>query len=196
MSQTQKPKKERREGIDELLVRLDQQLESLKSLYEHYFAGVSKRPPLREHSDFKRALDTVPAHELKITANRFKLQTIKSRHLQLNNLWIKTLGEIEAGTYKRDRFLLKAKEALRASSSPSKTKAPSQPTLKSAYEFAYEQYVKLAEAQNQKVPSKEKFAQALDSQIAEIKKTNPSAKIAVKVQKDANGRIGLKIKPL
>jgi len=188
-----KAKGQPRESIDETLAKLERQLESLKSLFEQFFTGVLKRPPLREHSDFKRSLDQIPPHELKITANKFKLQALKSRHLQLNSLWTKVLNEIELGTYKRDVFLLKNKSRPEAPTSA----APHPNSLTktgSALDKAYEQFAKLAREKNQKVPSKEKFIRALDQQVSQIKATNPAAKIELKIHQDTDGRLGIKIK--
>lgn len=188
-----KAKGPQRESIDELLAKLERQLESLKSLFEQFFAGVLKRPPLREHADFKRAMDQIPPHELKVTANKFKLQALKSRHLQLNNLWTKVLNEIELGTYKRDVFLLKNKSRPDSSASTPPRAGPAIKT-NNALDRAYEQFAKIAQERNQKVPSKEKFMKALDQQVAQIKATNPHAKIELKIHQDADGRLGIKIK--
>jgi hypothetical protein len=180
-------------GIDEALAALERRLESLKSLFEQYFAGVQKRPPTREHEEFKRGIDAIPAHELKVTANKFKLQALKSRHLQLNNLWTKILSEIEAGTYRRDRFLLKAKsEHSAANTSP--TPRPQETGSEHPFEQTYQEFLKLAQSQNQKAPSRDKFFKALDQQLDQIKKASPQAQVQVKIHTDPTGRIGLKIK--
>jgi hypothetical protein len=182
-----------KEGIDEVLSTLERRLEVLKTLFEQYFAGVQKRPPMKEHEEFRRGIDSIPAHELKVTANKFKLQALKSRHLQLNNLWTKILSEIEAGTYRRDRFLLKAK----SDQPPANKSAPTRPQLTAAehpFEHTYQEFLKLAQSQNQKAPSRDKFFKALDQQLDQIKKASPQAQVQVKIHTDPNGRLGLKIK--
>ncbi len=180
-------------GIDETISALERRLESLKTLFEQYFAGVQKRPPTREHEEFRRGIEAIPAHELKVTANKFKLQALKSRHLQLNNLWTKILSEIEAGTYRRDRFLLKAKSDQVPGA---KSSTPASPTAPSAHPFeqTYQEFLKLALSQNQKVPTRDKFFSALDQQLNQIKKASPQAQVQVKIHTDPSGRIGLKIK--
>jgi hypothetical protein len=180
-------------GIDEALAALERRLESLKSLFEQYFAGVQKRPPTREHEEFRKGIDAIPAHELKVTANKFKLQALKSRHLQLNNLWTKILSEIEAGTYRRDRFLLKAKSDHPAANTSPATR-PQVTAAEHPFEQTYREFLKLAQSQNQKAPSRDKFFKALDQQLDKIKEASPQAQVQVKIHTDPSGRIGLKIK--
>ncbi len=179
--------------IDDTLVALERRLETLKTLYEQHFAGVQKRPPAREHEEFKRGIESIPAHELKVTANKFKLQALKSRHLQLNNLWTKILAEIEAGTYRRDRFLLKAKGDA-GSPIPHPKEAPSDPQATHPFEQTYQEFLRLAQTNNQKAPSRDKFFKALDQQLDQIKKASPQAQVQVNIHTDPSGRIGLKIK--
>lgn len=180
------------EDVDFRLGQIEQQLEGLRNLYEQHFAGVLKRIPVREHDQFKAALKSILPHELKSTAMRFRHQGIQTRHLQMSNRWAKVLREIEEGTYKRDLFLMKAKE--HAAPAPTESPAAKKSGFSSQLEKLYEKYSEMAVAQKQKIPEKASFIKALQSQIETQKAKHPQAKIELKLQKDEGGKYQVKLK--
>jgi len=182
------------DDIDVRLSQIEVQLERLRTLYEQHFAGVLKRIPMREHELLRSALRSILPHELKSTAMRFKHQTIKTRHIQMSNLWDKTLREIEGGTYKRDLFLLRAKTAESeppTAQSPPPEKRPS--GITNQLEMLYKKYSEIAAAQKQKIPEKAAFLKTIQAQIETQKEKNPKAKIELKLQKDETGKFQVKV---
>src|SRR5215469_11381648 len=100
-------------------------LHALRGQYEQYFLGMEKRPPVRAHEQFKKriaALKTIPARN---SALSFRLQSLQATAATYERLWMKTMQEMEDGTYRRDVF----KARLRRKSSegpaaPAPTQAP------------------------------------------------------------------------
>jgi hypothetical protein len=79
-------------------------LHALRGQYEQYFLGMEKRPPVRAHEQFKKrlaALKTIPARNLALS---FRLQSLQATAATYERLWMKTMQEMEDGTYRRDVF--------------------------------------------------------------------------------------------
>ena len=79
-------------------------LHALRGQYEQYFLGMEKRPPVRAHEQFKKrlaGLKTIPARN---SALSFRLQSLQATAATYERLWMKTMQEMEDGTYRRDVF--------------------------------------------------------------------------------------------
>lgn len=79
-------------------------LHALRGQYEQYFLGMEKRPPVRAHEQFKKrlaGLKTIPARN---SALSFRLQSLQATAATYERLWMKTMKEMEDGTYRRDVF--------------------------------------------------------------------------------------------
>lgn len=181
------------QDLEARLTQLDLQLENLRTLYEQYFAGILKRVPLKEHDQLKQAFKMIPTHELKTTATKFRFQSLKTRHLNLSNFWNRTLKEIEEGHYRRELNKLKAKEKTETPLTKSRESTPA-PSKEGQYDLLYKKFSEVAGQQNQKVPSKESFIKALQTQIDAQKAKSPGARFEVKLQKDESGKYQIKLK--
>jgi hypothetical protein len=98
-------------------------LHALRGQYEQYFLGMEKRPPVRAHEQFKKriaALKTIPARN---SALSFRLQSLQATAATYERLWMKTMQEMEDGTYRRDVF--KARLRRKSSEGPA-APAPAQ----------------------------------------------------------------------
>src|SRR5215469_11000990 len=79
-------------------------LHALRGQYEQYFLGMEKRPPVRAHEQFRKrmaALKTIPARN---SALSFRLQSLQATAATYERLWMRTMQEMEDGTYRRDVF--------------------------------------------------------------------------------------------
>uniref|UniRef100_UPI001CDA8C7D hypothetical protein n=1 Tax=Stigmatella hybrida TaxID=394097 RepID=UPI001CDA8C7D len=94
---------------------LEEELAALRATYEQYFLGNERFPPSRAHEDFKKRLMKLKGSNVRNTAAKFRLNSLQNKFLTYERLWMRTLQEIEAGTYKRD--LLKAKRRAQKSAS-------------------------------------------------------------------------------
>jgi hypothetical protein len=98
-------------------------LHALRGHYEQYFLGLEKRPPLKALEQFKKrlaALRTVPSRN---SALSFRIQSLQATASTYERLWLKTMQEMEDGTYRRDIF----KARLRRKSSAPEVPAASPP---------------------------------------------------------------------
>lgn len=98
-------------------------LHALRGQYEQYFLGMEKRPPVRAHEQFKKriaALKTIPARN---SALSFRLQSLQATAATYERLWMKTMQEMEDGTYRRDVF--KARLRRKSSEAPA-ARSPAQ----------------------------------------------------------------------
>jgi len=100
-------------------------LHALRGMYEQYFLGMEKRPPVKAHEQLKKrmaALKTVPARN---SALSFRIQSLQASAATYERLWAKTLQEMEDGTYRRD--LYKARLRRKSSETPAAPKPAPEP---------------------------------------------------------------------
>lgn len=185
--------------VDQKLSQLDKKLESVRGLYEKYFSGLLRIEPSKEHRELKALMDSISVADVKSTAVKFRHQTIQSRYLQLLKMWTKTLREIEEGTHKRELFLLEKKEEFKR-----QTHEQPRPNLKapnSKPDSAHDKYLnhiydKLSAAvgTTQGLPSRDSFLTKVGSQIVAMKEKNPDKQVEIRLQKNAAGKLEVKIK--
>jgi hypothetical protein len=91
---------------------IEEELEELKASYEQFFVGVERLPPAKMHQKLKRRMGNIKATFNRTTAVQFRVQSLLSKFVTYERLWMRTMQEIESGTYKRDLFKarLRAKE--------------------------------------------------------------------------------------
>jgi hypothetical protein len=83
---------------------LEAEVASLRNLYEQYFLGNERHPPTNAHADLKKRFLRLKGTFIRSTAAKFRVASIHGKYLTYERLWLRTLQEIEAGTYKRDLF--------------------------------------------------------------------------------------------
>ncbi|WP_342378093.1 hypothetical protein NVS55_01980 [Myxococcus stipitatus] len=83
---------------------LEAELAALRNLFEQYFMGLDRHPPTKAHDDFKKRVNRLKTSFIRSTAAKFRVGSLHSKFLTYDRLWMRTLQEIEAGTYKRDLF--------------------------------------------------------------------------------------------
>jgi hypothetical protein len=80
---------------------LEEHIELLKVAYERYFNGVDKVPPRKRHDDVKREVRNMMRTHFTTTAQRFRMNSLRSRLITYEQYWTRILGQIEKGTFKR-----------------------------------------------------------------------------------------------
>ena len=93
---------------------LEEELAHLRGAFEQYFMGVERKPPTEEHEAFKRKLRDIRSTFVRATSVKFKVQGLSSKYQTYERLWDRTLKEMEAGTYRRDVFKAKLRNAAKA----------------------------------------------------------------------------------
>ncbi|WP_224368012.1 MXAN_5187 C-terminal domain-containing protein [Hyalangium versicolor] len=86
---------------------LEEELMALKVVYEQYFLGNERLPPVRAHEDLKKRLMKLKTGLVRNTAVKFRISSLYNKFLTYERMWQRTLQEIESGTYKRDLFKAK-----------------------------------------------------------------------------------------
>ena len=81
---------------------LEGELVALKATYEQYFLGLEKRPPTDKHKDLKRRVGNLKGYFIRATALKFRVQGLAQKFATYERLWLRTLQEMENGTYHRD----------------------------------------------------------------------------------------------
>ena len=92
-----------------------------KNEYEMYFMGVIRKPPAERHREIKRTIHEFMQLRLTNTAVQFKLRVLRTRFNSLNLRWLRTVKQIEEGTYTKHRWLADRREKERAKQGPKKS---------------------------------------------------------------------------
>ena len=88
--------------FDKVLNDLDNEIGRLRALYEQYFQGLERVPPVRLRERLDRQVRQLRRDQPKNTAMRFKYQTIFQRWITFSQYWDRISRRIEEGTYARD----------------------------------------------------------------------------------------------
>src|SRR2546429_1378854 len=88
---------------------------NLQVLYEKYFLGIDRRPPDAQRRQVSEKMRLLKTTQVKNTALKFRIQTMFAKLISFERMWDRTLREMEEGTYKRDVFKAKLRDARRAS---------------------------------------------------------------------------------
>jgi hypothetical protein len=181
--------------------RFEADLGELRALYEQYFLGLEKRPPVERHAEMKRRLLQLKGVWVRQTAARFRVEAAAQKFATYQRLWQRTLQEIENGTYRRDlaRFRRKASASAPESEATlpapaSEAKAPVAPPAPpdtivishpsdEAVRAVYEAYVTARKRCNEDVSkmSFEQMAQTLRKQIPELMKKHNARSLELKI---------------
>lgn len=90
--------------VDEELKELEHKLHRLKIEYEQYFLGALRREPAVLRGEVQRVITRYVNEPPRNAGQKFKLNSLCARFQAYRNMWGRILREIEAGTYKRQRF--------------------------------------------------------------------------------------------
>jgi hypothetical protein len=97
--------------VKEAIDLFDKMLTMVKNEHEMYFLGISKKPPASKVRDLKRALRDLEDMQVLNTAMTFQVRRMRNKFNTYNTLWMRTIKQIEEGTYRRQRFLANHREA-------------------------------------------------------------------------------------
>ncbi len=92
---------------------IEDEIAVLRAKYEQYFLGVERRPPTELHTKVKRLVNELKTASTRATAAKFKIQALGNKFLTYERLWTRTQTEMENGTYHRDVFKAKLRDAKR-----------------------------------------------------------------------------------
>ena len=197
--------------MDMRLFDLQNEMERVRGLYDQYFAGVLKHEPRKEHDGLLKIVKSIRPGDVKTTASRFKFQSLQQRYTSYSTHWQKFLKQMEEGTFRRDlAYLRRVKDVLKEEAPltnesaqnlgalSKKDKSSAGDTLKSkAYpaslEKLYEKVSALSAEKGSKAPHREKFLDSIAQQIQTQKTKNPGKKVEIKLGKNKDGKVEVKI---
>ncbi|MFN7132307.1 MAG: MXAN_5187 C-terminal domain-containing protein, partial [Myxococcales bacterium] len=87
----------------------EEELAALKARFEQFFLGIERINPTKDYEDFKKRLLKLKNQFHRNTAVKFRLNTLHSKFVTYERLWLKTLTDMEEGRYVRDLKKLKWK---------------------------------------------------------------------------------------
>lgn len=103
------------------LDKLETLMHLTKNEYEMYFMGVIRKPPDEKHREIKRTIHEFMQMNITNTAVKFKLRVIRTRFNTLSLRWLRTVKQIEEGTYTKHKWLADRREAERRKRGPQKS---------------------------------------------------------------------------
>jgi len=177
-------------NISSALSSLELEVDTLKKLYEQYFAGLSKLPPEKEHKKVKQVFLKFTPKELKTTALKFRFQSIQTRYISLNSHWNRIMRQIEEGTYSREVFKMHQHDIDRAEK---KSLQPKTGATDKKIDLLYEKVQKLAD-KDLHIPSKENFEKTVKIEMKRFAKENPGEKFQLRLEKEKSGELKVSIK--
>lgn len=100
----------------ELLDAIEKLMQVCKTEHEMYFMGILRRPPEEKAQELVRQFHELENTTITNTALGFKAKVLRTRHNGLRLIWVRTLKQIEDGTYKRHRFMADVRDKERQNS--------------------------------------------------------------------------------
>ena len=94
----------RSDEVDEQLNELEHNIKRLRIEFDKYFVGTMKRPPQVLQGKVNKTVAYFSNKMPRNTAQKFRFNQLNSRYQMYRQHWGRVMRQIEAGTYKSDRF--------------------------------------------------------------------------------------------
>jgi hypothetical protein len=102
------------EALEAELELLSKKMDRLRLLYEQYFLGIEKLPPLTVQKDVVLVIHRLGQYRIRKASLKFRYQSLIQRFSAYKSYWARTQREIEEGTYRRHQMRVKRRERSRA----------------------------------------------------------------------------------
>jgi hypothetical protein len=76
--------------------------------------GIERHPPVPQHTSFKRRLERLKQAFVRNSVVKFRVANLAQKAGTYERLWIRSLSEMENGTYRRDLFKVRRKQQAQA----------------------------------------------------------------------------------
>lgn len=90
------------EALETQIEGMEKRFDRLKALYESFFSGVEKQPPLVPRREMNRLIVQMQPVVIGKSTLRFRYQSLLQRWVTYTAYWNRVEREIEQGTYQRD----------------------------------------------------------------------------------------------
>lgn len=122
------------EEISREIAAIDAELAKLRIRFDQHFLGIERKSPIADLEALGRRVRALKNAFLNNTALKFRVETLHQKFKTYEQLWLKTLKEIEEGTYRKDLMRLRLRNLRKAPAGAEAKKeeaapkeAPSQP---------------------------------------------------------------------
>ncbi len=172
---------------EEILSALEKRVDDLRNWFEQYFMGSRKRAPLQERTSVQYYIRRLSNINITNTRLRFRFQQIVAKFNAYNQHWNRTLQQIEAGTYFRDRFKANLRAQSDSMSEPGRTPPPPRGKEKGGIsddhiDEVYNAFVEARKQLNQSTNvSKDKLAESIRKQAPAIQEKYKGKQVRFKV---------------
>jgi len=174
---------------EELLEKLDTDIDSLRVQFEQYFMGSRRTMPENERTALQyriRRLANIPCVNYAI---KYKFQQLVAKFNSYNQYWERIVQRLESGQLSRDRLKVYLKTGpigeepkTQALEESNKSKKEPEELGSEKLEQIYQQLAESRKSLNQPMNlSKEKLGEALKKQMAQIKEKYKDKKLEFKV---------------
>lgn len=174
---------------EEVLDKLDFDVDGLRVKFEQYFMGSLKRMPENDRTAIQYRLRRMANLQTSNYAVKYQFQQIVAKFNSYNQYWNRIIQKIESGQISRDRlksYLASGPMEEKEEKAEGKTE-PAQPKAKEdlstdKLDQVYQQLLEAKKAQNQQMTmSREKLEQTLKKQVDQIKEKYKDKKLEFEV---------------
>jgi len=171
----------------EIIDEKESDLDQLRRIFDQYFQGFERLPPVEKRDRLKYALVRMRGESSRWnTGDRFRLGTLHQKFMTYNRMWERKLKAYEEGTSLRDRQRkrrkLKQEEAGEAPRKVETKKAPTNDAEKERMEKLYKVYMQAKRRSGERSNlTLEKLSAQLKKQIPKLKKKHNCERVDFKV---------------
>ncbi|UCG38775.1 MAG: hypothetical protein JSV00_00635 [bacterium] len=174
------------------ILKLEQNIQRLKTVYEQYFAGVERRPPDKLAETVAREVRSLTATVINNTALRFRAQQAISRYNTYLSYWQKNLRDLEEGRKPKRRVTGGAvPEESPTGVFEVSTSRSERSEMEKLFSALSREYRKIG---NGKTPDMAKVRKALEDQTKAIREKYGCEKVAFRVVNEG-GKVKIKAAP-
>lgn len=92
------------EKLEIELAKLESEVERLRTLFEQYFMGIEKVPPLKLQKQLGKDIRFSNFKKVHNTELRFRFRGLAQKYVSYSSYWDRTMRLIEEGNFKRERY--------------------------------------------------------------------------------------------
>jgi hypothetical protein len=82
--------------LHELLERIEPLMEQVHQLYNQYFSGLEKRPPLERRKQLDQAMEMIALLPKSTSSLQFKCSTVRTRYMSFAEQWDRKIRQLES----------------------------------------------------------------------------------------------------
>src|SRR5688500_14604898 len=99
----------------------------LRVAYGRYFLGNERQTPSAEHDKLRKRINKLKTTYVRQTALKFRVSSLHNKFLTYERLWVRTIQEMENGTYRRDLFKARLHQKAKSEKQPDRAAAAPPP---------------------------------------------------------------------